>query len=257
LVNELLDRNNVDADPTDELSAELERVRQDVNPGDLAALDKILEFNLKAPGVNIQSKIIHLMNEIEYDRLFADSNVRNKGRLLSLRVGWASKYVTALPLPYLGITLPPRHFQRVVQFRLSLKTCLAIHCPKCHLHVMDPYGDHTVTCKDVPHTIRRHDHMLYVQNIIADEASLKSRLEKIGLIADRKDRPADILLPMFCVGQDACLDFVITHPLQPTFFDRAAGKSLVAAKAAAAAAKKHSDDDEKCHCNGLHLIAMA
>jgi hypothetical protein len=94
-----------------------------------------------------------------------------------------------------------------------------------------------------------------VQNIIANEASLKSRIEKTGLIANRKDRPADVLLPMFCAGQDAYLDSVITHPLQPTFIDCAARKSLVATKAAIA--KKHSDDDEKCHHNGLRLIAMA
>jgi hypothetical protein len=62
---------------------------------------------------------------------------------------------------------------------------------------MDPYGDHAVTCKHGPHTIRRHDCMLYVQNIIANEAGLKSRLEKTGLIAGRKDRPDDVLVPMF------------------------------------------------------------
>ncbi|CAM6029962.1 unnamed protein product [Sphagnum balticum] len=56
---------------------------------------------------------------------------------------------------------------------------------------------------------------------------------------------------MFCAGQDAYLDSVITHPLQPTFIDRAAGKSLVGAKAAAA--KKHFDDDEKCRYNGLRV----
>jgi hypothetical protein len=60
---------------------------------------------------------------------------------------------------------------------------------------------------------------------------------------------------MFCTSQDACLDSVITHPLQPTFIDRAVGKSLVAAKAIVA--KKHSNDNEKCHRNGLRLIAMA
>jgi hypothetical protein len=121
---------------------------------------------------------------------------------------------------------------------------------------MDPYGDHAVTCKHGLHTIRRHDHMPYVQNIIANEAGLKSRLQKTDLIVGRKDHPADILFPMFCAGQDACLDSVITHPLQPTFIDCAAVKSLVAAKAVAAA-KKHFDDDEKCHRNGLRLIAMA
>ncbi len=119
---------------------------------------------------------------------------------------------------------------------------------------MDPYGDHVVTCKHGPHTIRRHDRMSYVQNIIANEAGLKFRLEKAGLIADRKDRPDDVLLPMFCTGQDACLDSVITHSLQPTFIDRMAGKSIVAAKAATT--KKHSDDDE-CRCNGLRFYAMA
>jgi hypothetical protein len=97
--------------------------------------------------------------------------------------------------------------------------------------------------------------MPYVQNFIANEAGLKSRLEKTDLIVGRKDRPADNLFPMFCVGQDTYLDSMITHPLQPTFIDHAAGKSLVAAMAAAA--KKHSDDDKKCRCNGLRLIAMA
>jgi hypothetical protein len=97
--------------------------------------------------------------------------------------------------------------------------------------------------------------MPYVQNIIANEAGLKSRLEKTSLIAGRKDHPADVLLPMFCASQDTCLDSMITHPLQPSFIDRAAGKSLVVAKATVA--KKQCDDDEKCQCNGLRLIAMA
>jgi hypothetical protein len=59
---------------------------------------------------------MHLMNETEYNRLFADNNVHNKGRFLSLRAGWVSGYLTALPLPYFGLTLPSCHFQRVVQF---------------------------------------------------------------------------------------------------------------------------------------------
>jgi hypothetical protein len=83
----------------------------------------------------------------------------------------------------------------------SLKTCLVVRCPKCCLHVMDLYGDHTVTCKHGPHIIRRHDRMPYVQNIIANEVGLKSHLEKTGLIAGHKDHPADVLLPMFCAGQ--------------------------------------------------------
>ncbi len=195
------------------------------------------------------------MNEAEFGRLFAESNVRNKGRLLSLRATSTSGYLTALPLPYLGLTLSPRHFQRVIQFRLGLKTCPAIHCLMCRLHMMDPYDDHAVTCKHGPHTIRRHDRMLFAQNIIANEAGFKSCLEKTDLIASRKDRPADVLFPMFCAGEDACLDFVITHPLQSTFIDRAVGKSMVATKAVVA--KKHSDNDEKCRRNGLRLITMA
>ncbi|CAK9869742.1 unnamed protein product [Sphagnum jensenii] len=119
---------------------------------------------------------------------------------------------------------------------------------------MDSYNDHAVTCKHEPHTIPRHDRMPYVKNIIANEVGLKSHLKKTGLIVGRKDCPIDILLPMFCVGQDACLNSVITHLLQPTFIDRVVGKSLVVAKAAAA--KKHSDNEEKCRCNDLRLIAM-
>jgi hypothetical protein len=76
-----------------------------------------------------------------------------------------------------------------------------------------PNSRRVVTCKHGPHTIHHHDRMLYVQKIIANEVGLKSRLEKTGLIVGHKDRPADILLPMFCAGQDACVDSVITHPL--------------------------------------------
>jgi hypothetical protein len=85
LVNKLFGRNDADADPTDDLSAEFEHLHQRVNPGDLTALDKILQFNPEALCAGIQSKIMHLMNENEYDRLFADNNVCNKGRLLSAR----------------------------------------------------------------------------------------------------------------------------------------------------------------------------
>jgi hypothetical protein len=44
LVNKLLGRNDANADPIDDLSAEFARLRQHVNPGNLTALDKILQF---------------------------------------------------------------------------------------------------------------------------------------------------------------------------------------------------------------------
>jgi hypothetical protein len=134
---------------------------------------------------------MHLMNEVEFVRMFTNSNMCNKGHLLSLCAGWALRYLTALSLPYLGLSLPPRHFQRVVQFQLGLKTCLIVRCPKCCLHMMDPYDDHAVTYKHGPLTIHRHDHMPYVQNIITNEVSLKSRLKKTDLIANR------IILPLY------------------------------------------------------------
>jgi hypothetical protein len=161
LVNKLFSRNIADVNATNDLSAEFERLCQRVNLGDLTALDKILQFNPEVPVAGIQSKIMHLMNEAEFVRMFANNNVHNKGRLLSLCVGWASRYLIDLPLPYFGLTMPPRHFQCVVEFRLVLKTCPAIHCLKCRPHVMDLYGDQ-VTCKHELHTICHHDRMPYV-----------------------------------------------------------------------------------------------
>jgi hypothetical protein len=110
LVNKLLGRNDADANLTNDSSIEFERLRECINSGDLDALDKILKFNTEAPVVGIQFKIMHLMNKAEYDRLFIDNNIRNKGNLLSLCIGWASGFLTALLLPYVGLTLPPRHF---------------------------------------------------------------------------------------------------------------------------------------------------
>jgi hypothetical protein len=94
LVNKLLNRNNADVDLTNNLNAECECLCQRVISGHLTALDKILQFNPKASGADIQSKIMHLMNDTKYDRLFVNNNVRNKGHLLSLRAGWASGYLT-------------------------------------------------------------------------------------------------------------------------------------------------------------------
>jgi hypothetical protein len=65
LVNKLLGRNDANANSTDDLSTEFERLCQRVNPGDLTALDKILQFNPEASGAGIQSKIMFLMNETE------------------------------------------------------------------------------------------------------------------------------------------------------------------------------------------------
>jgi hypothetical protein len=121
---------------------------------------------------------------------------------------------------------------------------------------MDPYGDHAVTCKHGPHTIRRHDRMLYVENIIANEAGLKSRLEKTSLIVDRKDHPVDVLLLMFCIGQDAYLDSVITHPLQLTFIGPSGRKESGRCQGCCRQGTLR-DDDEKCRRNGMRFIAMA
>lgn len=105
-------------------------------------MDKILQFNPKAPSANIQSKIMHMMNKTEYDHLFANSNVRNKGRLLSPRADWASGYLIALPLPYLGLTPATTPLPACRPVSARLEACRTVRCPKCHLHVMDPYGDH-------------------------------------------------------------------------------------------------------------------
>jgi hypothetical protein len=85
--------------------------------------------------------------------------------------------------------------------------------PICSNVIIMHLGKDTLHANKGPHTIRRHDRMSYVQNIVTNEAGFKPRLKKTGLIAGRKGRPAEVLLPMFCVGQDACLDSVITHPL--------------------------------------------
>jgi hypothetical protein len=53
LVNKLLGRNDVNANLTDNLSAEFERLHQRVNLGDFVALDKILQFNPEVPCVGI------------------------------------------------------------------------------------------------------------------------------------------------------------------------------------------------------------
>jgi hypothetical protein len=53
LVNKLFGRNVADVDLTNDLSAEFEHLRQHVNSSDLAALDKILQFNPEVPVAGI------------------------------------------------------------------------------------------------------------------------------------------------------------------------------------------------------------
>ena len=112
-------------------------------------------------------------------------------------------------------------------------------CPVCR-EACDPFGDHFVTCKKNGWT-RRH-------NVLRDEicrvlSSASIPFEK-EVVAQRRERPADILLLGWDKGLDTCIDLTITHPLQAEFFPLSL--ELTKRHLPCAEQKKHTKHFDSC-----------
>ena len=62
--------------------------------------------------------------------------------------------------------------------------------------------------------IAQHNHVRDALFQAALQAGLGPSMESDGLLPGSDDRPADLLIPHWCSGKDAALDFTTVNPLQ-------------------------------------------
>ncbi|KAL5506275.1 hypothetical protein EMCRGX_G007887 [Ephydatia muelleri] len=163
-----------------------------------------------------QGKLSEKLDNHLLSSLVEASTVANKARLLSVSSPHAASWLSMPPLVAIG-----------------LDTSGDAQCALCPEKSLDPLGHHATTCKRGGVVVYRHNRL---RDIVAEScrrAHLSVHLE-VGhnLTPDHSNtRPADILIPHWCMGKPAALDLSVTSPLNPLTLLEAGVTAGAAAKA--------------------------
>ena len=164
-----------------------------------------------------QGKLSEKLDNQLLSSLMEASTVANKARLLSISSPHAASWLSMPPCERQGLHLEPSQFQVAVKWWLGLDTSGDAQCALCPEKSLDPLGHHATTCKRGGDVVYRHNRL---RDIVAEScrrAHLSVHLE-VGhnLTPDHSNtRPADILIPHWCMGKPAALDLSVTSPLNP------------------------------------------
>ena len=132
-----------------------------------------------------------------------------------------------------GLHLEPSQFQVAVKWWLGLDTSGDAPCALCPEKSLDPLGHHATTCKRGGDVVYRHNRLRDIVVESCRRAHLSVHLE-VGhnLTPDHSNtRPADILIPHWCMGKPVALDLSVTSPLNPLTLLEAGVTAGAAAKA--------------------------
>ena len=121
--------------------------------------------------------------------------------------------------------------------------------------VSDRLGDHAISCGIGGERISRHNHVRDALHQTAVQAGLGPTREPDGLLPGSDDRPADILIPHWCSGKDAALDFTVVNPLQAALVR---GSSQDGGSAVEHTHKaKCRKYEERCAAEGIMFLPLA
>ena len=142
---------------------------------------------------------------------------REKARLLSLSLPQSGAWLSAAPIPALGLHLLPNEFRAAVKYRLGAhiykKERKFLYCKTASL---DTLGDHAVACHGLGDLISRHDRLRDKVFSACKAANLSPVCEQKNLIPETNSQPGDVYLPCWSAGQPAALNITINSPLQPS-----------------------------------------
>ena len=116
-------------------------------------------------------------------------------------------------------------------------------------------GDHALGCGSQGERIARHNLLRDALYQTAVSASLAPVKEGRFLLPGRDARPADLLIPRWAGGKDACLDVTVVSPLQRAMVQGAATTDGFALQKAFD--RKISKAGEDCRQAGLAFIPLA
>ena len=106
-----------------------------------------------------QKTIQHALDNEKFHDLKENLDCERKyARLLSLSVRHAGAWLSAPPIPALGLHMAPNEFKIRAKYRLGVPVYdVERKCPICKTGVLDIYGDHAIACHGRGDAIARHD----------------------------------------------------------------------------------------------------
>ena len=200
-----------------------------------------------------QSKIQEAFDEVALNKLIENqTSEREKARLLSLSLPQTEAWLSAAPIPALGLHL----FRAAVKYRIGAPIYeKEMKCPYCKTGSLDTLGDHAVACHGRDDMISRHDRLRDKIFSACSAANLSPVCGEKNLIPETISRPGDVYLRCWSAGQPAALDITITSPLQPNIISNAARKSGFALRAAED--RKLEQYSQQCANIGVQFVPMA
>ena len=202
---------------------------------DYIITNTIDEINGLSISQQTQSKIQEVLDEVALHNLTDNqTSEREKPRLMSFSLPQSGAWLSAVPIPALGLHLLPNGFHAAVKYRLGVPLYeKEKKCPHCKTGSLDTLGDHAVACHARGDTVLRHHDRLRDEFFSACSAANVSPVrQQKNLIPEKNPRPGDVYLPCWSAGQPAALDMTITSSLQTSIILNAARKSGFALKAA-------------------------
>ena len=202
-----------------------------------------------------QQDLQALLDQNQYDQLFASFNIRNRARLtgLSYSSGTSSGWLKAIPQVSLALAIPGPEF--VVGLRLWLGIPLFPLSPLCVcLTSIDQFGDHLLECSHGPMRIRRHDALVdIVCHALSQSHSGVLKEQRVSY--EDNSRPGDVYHPDFQHGRPAYFDVSVRSTTQPSHISFSSSCAGVAAAAGELAKdQRHQDAVEEAGCDFVPLV---
>ena len=138
-----------------------------------------------------QRKIQETLDEVALNKLIENqTSEREKARLLSLSLPQSEAWLSAAPIPALGLHLLPNEFRAAVKYRLGAPIYEKERkCPYCKTGSLDTLGDHAVACHGRGDMISRHDRLGDKIFSACSAANLSPVCERKNLISETNSRP--------------------------------------------------------------------
>ena len=106
-----------------------------------------------------QHKIQEALDDAAFSDLLGNQiSNREKARLLSLTLPQSGAWLSAPPIPSLGLHLQPNEFRAALKYRIGVPLYIEERkCPYCQNGRLDKLGDHALSCHGRGDVISRHD----------------------------------------------------------------------------------------------------
>ena len=144
--------------------------------------------------------------------LVIEAPLRDRVRLLREAEPHAGDWLRVVPNEHLGFRFGTAEYRLLFHFHLGLPLlpfeAAGLPCDYCG-EAQDVYGDHAVACRDSG-LWDRHNKFANALAAVSEAAGNRPIVE--AQVAGRR-RPADILIPYWRPGKDACVDFTGVHAL--------------------------------------------